>query len=195
MQHKATTLKILFSFVLISVFLASLAYAEELEIAKTEDVYAVPDDHGKNNGGKYNPDGVSILEDGRLFLQVNVASYHPSEDKEDDFNEFNPGVGLEYHFDNFYLAGGFFENSIDKFSTYWGVGHEREVFVDWFGLGILGGIVTGYDSGFSPRLAAVPYGYLKMGRTSFKAYYVPAVGDVNEDAIGFAFRFDLGGFL
>ena len=54
---------------------------------------------------------------------------------------------------------GFFENSIDKFSTYWGVGHERMIGTDWFGLGILGGVVTGYDGGFSPRLAAVPYMY------------------------------------
>ena len=66
---------------------------------------------------------------------------------------------------------------------------------DWFGLGILGGVVTGYDGGFSPRLAAVPYVVLKNGRTSLKTYYVPAVGDVDADAIGFALRFDMGGWF
>ncbi len=169
---------------------------EEMKIAKSEEVYSVPDDHGKGKQGKfYSENNESILEDGRLFLQVNIASYHPDEDRDDDFNEFNPGVGLEYHMDGYYFAGGFFENSIDKFSTYWGVGHERTIGADWFGLGILGGVVTGYDGGFSPRLAAVPYILLKNGRTSLKTYYVPAVGDVDADAIGFALRFDMGGLF
>ena len=170
--------------------------AKEIKIAKSEEVYSVPDDHGKGQNGKYYSEGSeSILEDGRLFMQLNVASYHPSEDSEDDFNEFNPGLGLEYHMDGYYFAGGFFENSIDKFSTYWGVGAERKIGAEWFGLGILGGVVTGYDSGFSPRLAAVPYILLSKGRTSLKTYYVPAVGDVDKDAIGFALRFDMGGWF
>jgi hypothetical protein len=170
--------------------------AEDLQIAKSEEVYSVPDDHGKAKKGKfYTENSESILEDGRLFLQINIASYHPSEDSDDDFNEFNPGAGLEYHMDGYYLAGGFFENSIDKFSTYWGVGHERTIGSDWFGLGILGGVVTGYDGGFSPRIAAVPYILLKNGRTSAKIHYVPAVGDVDSDAVGFSLRFDMGGLL
>lgn len=169
---------------------------DSTQIAKSDDVYSVPDDYGKAKKGKfYSESSESILEDGRLFLQVNVASYHPHEDKDDEFNEFNPGAGLEYHMDSYYFAGGFFENSIDKFSTYWGVGHERTIGTDWFGLGILGGIVTGYDGGFSPRLAAVPYILLKNGRTSAKIHYVPAVGDVDSDAVGFSLRFDMGGLF
>lgn len=169
---------------------------DSMQVAKSEEVYSVPDDHGKTKKGKfYSENSESILEDGRLFLQLNIASYHPSEDKDDDFNDFNPGAGLEYHMDGYYIAGGFFENSIDKFSTYWGVGHERTIGSDWFGLGILGGIVTGYDGGFSPRIAAVPYILLKNGRTSAKIHYVPAVGDVDSDAVGFSLRFDMGGLL
>lgn len=172
---------------------------QEYQVAKSEEVYSVPEDHGKGKQSKYySEDGYndSILENGRLYLQVNMASYHPNEDSDDDFNEFNPGVGLEYHLDGFYLAGGFFENSIDKFSTYWGVGHERTIGADWFGLGILGGIVTGYDSGgFSPRLAAIPYLMFKTERVALKTYYVPEVGDVDSDAIGFAMRFDMGGLF
>ena len=196
MQHKATVLEILYFVSLTLVLLTSPVNAEEFEVAKSDDIYSVPDDYGKNNGEDFDTDHVSVLEDGRLFLQVNIASHHPGADKDDDFNEFNPGLGLEYHFENFFLAGGFFENSIDNFSTYWGAGHEREVLVDWFGMGVIGGIVTGYDDDdFSPRLAAVPYIYLKTGGTSLKTYYVPAVGDVKEDAIGFAMRFDLGGLF
>ncbi len=169
--------------------------SNEIKIAKSEEVYSVPDDYGKGTQGKNYEESESILEDGRFFVQINLASYHPSADKDDDFNEFNPGIGLEYHMDGYFFAGGFFENSIDKFSTYAGVGTERTIGADWFGLGIIGGVVTGYDSGFSPRLAAVPYFVLKNGRTSLKTYYLPAVGDVDSDAIGFALRFDMGGML
>lgn len=204
MQNNALIKKILLSTLIPFCLSLNLAFAEdiandeteEFKIAKSEEVYSVPDDHGKGQNGKfYSKSGESILEDGRLYLQLNLASYHPSEDSDDDFNEFNPGVGLEYHLDGYYFAGGFFENSIDKFSTYWGVGAERTIGADWFGLGILGGVVTGYDSGFSPRLAAVPYILLSNGRTSLKTYYVPAVGDVDKDAIGFALRFDMGGWF
>jgi len=118
-------------------FSALTVNAEEaFEIVKSDDVYSVPEDHGKAKHKKvYSENTESILESGRLFLQANIASYHPSEDDDDDFNEFNPGIGLEYHMDGYYLAGGFFENSIDKTSTYWGIGHERTIGADWFGLG------------------------------------------------------------
>ncbi len=181
---------------LFSLIVMSSVIADELTVAKSDDVYEVPDDYEKQGSqGKYSDYSESVLEDGRLFVQLNLASYHPGADSDDDFNEFNPGIGLEYHLEHFYIAGGFFENSIDNFSTYWGAGTERTFFTDWFGLGILGGIVTGYDDGFSPRLAAVPYVYFQKNRFSLKSYYVPAVGDVDEDAIGFAMRFDLGGLF
>jgi hypothetical protein len=181
-------------------FSLNIVLAEDSEqgfqIAKSDEVYSVPEDHGKAKQGKfYSERSDSILESGRLYLQVNVASYHPNEDDDENYNEFNPGVGLEYHFDDFYLAGGFFENSIDKTSTYWGVGHERTIGTNWFGLGLLGGIVTGYDSGFSPRIAAIPYMMFKTERVALKTYYVPAVGDVDSDAIGFAMRFDMNGLF
>lgn len=193
---KSTYISVLLSFGFASNIILAEDVRKAIKIAKSEEVYSVSDDYGKETKGKlYLEDSESILEDGRLFLQLNVASYHPNEDDDEDYNEFNPGVGLEYHMDGYYLAGGFFENSIDKFSTYWGVGHERTIGADWFGLGALGGIVTGYDSGVSPRLAIVPYILLKNGRTSLKTYYVPSVGDVDSDAIGFALRFDMGGIL
>ncbi len=196
MQHIDMAIRYIFVTSIIFTLFFSNTHAEELQVAKSDDVYEVSDDYDKpNHKSHYETNSESILEDGRLFLQVNVASYHPGASSDDDFNEFNPGLGLEYHFDSFFIAGGFFENSIDKFSTYWGIGHERTIFVDWFGLGILGGVVTGYDSGFSPRLAAVPSVFVKHGKTTLKAYYVPSVGDVDEDAIGFALRFDLGGLL
>jgi len=198
MHYSSLVKSFIFSISLYS--LLNVASADEtvdsFKIAKSEEVYSVPDDHGKAQKGKfYSEESESILEDGRLFVQVNLASYHPHEDDDEDFNEFNPGIGLEYHLDGYYFSGGFFENSIDRTSAYMGIGTERSIGADWFGLGILGGVVTGYDSGFSPRLAAVPYILLKNGRASLKTYYLPAVGDVDSDAVGFALRFDMGGLL
>ena len=66
---------------------------------------------------------------------------------------------------------------------------------DWFGLGVLGGVVTGYDGGFSPRFSSSTLFSTEKWRTSLKTYYIPAVGDVDSDAIGFALRFDMGGLL
>lgn len=200
-MHYSSSIKNSFTAIPLSFcLLLNIVSADEsmdtFEIAKSEEVYSVPDDHGKNAKGKfYSDESESILEDGRLFVQINLASYHPSEEKDEDFNGFNPGIGLEYHLEGYYFSGGFFENSIDRTSAYMGVGTERTIGADWFGLGILGGIVTGYDSGFSPRLAAVPYILLKNGRASLKTYYLPAVGDVDSDAVGFALRFDMGGLL
>ena len=196
MQHQASIYKILLLTAIAVGLVANSSYAEDIQLAKSEDVYQVPDEHEKQSSKTiYAVGDDSILEDGRLFLQINLASYHPSASSDEDYNEFNPGLGLEYHLEDFYIAGGFFENSIDKFSTYFGAGLERNLFTEWFGLGVLGGVVTGYDSGFSPRLAAVPYAYFKSGRATLKAHYVPAVGDVEDDAVGFALRFDLGGVL
>lgn len=192
---KNTLLVVAFSYCLTINTAIAEENVSEIKVAKSEEVYSVPDDYGKGTNGKHYEESESVLEDGRFFIQVNLASYHPSADSDDDFNEFNPGLGLEYHMDGYFFAGGFFENSIDKFSTYAGLGTERTIGADWFGLGIIGGVVTGYDSGFSPRLAAVPYIVLKNGRTSLKTYYLPAVGDVDSDAIGFALRFDMGGLL
>lgn len=196
MQQLASMKRIIFLMYIAISFTGTFVYAEEIKIAKKDDVYQVPDDHDKkSNDSIYKVNDETVLEDGRLFLQVNVASYHPSASSDEDYNEFNPGLGLEYHFENYYIAGGFFDNSIDKFSTYFGAGAERSFFKEWLGAGVLGGIVTGYDSGFSPRLAAVPYAYVQSGPTTIKAHYVPAVGDVEDDAIGIAVRFDLGGLF
>ena len=198
MQHLATNSKFLILVGIVMGLMTTTSLAEELQIVKSEDVYQVPDDHDKQSSKDiYAVDGESILEDGRLYLQVNMASYHPSESDDEDYNEFNPGLGLEYHFEHYFITGGFFQNSIDKISTYFGAGAERNILTEWFGLGVLGGVVTGYDddNGFSPRLAAIPYAYLQSGRTTIKAHYVPAVGDVDDDAIGFAVRFDLGGIF
>ena len=120
-------------------------------------------------------------------LQINLASIHPN--SSEDYNEFNPGIGVEYHYEHFYLTGGYFYNSLDKNSFYAGIGKE----LTWgthlsFGLGAAAGVITGYESGQEPTLAALPYLFITKGRVTLKAHYIPEVGRVEDDAIGFAIR-------
>ncbi len=123
----------------------------------------------------------------RLALQINLASYHPG--NADEYNQFNRGIGLEYYFDSFFLAGGYFWNSLYRDSFYAGVGKEISFgTAEWIGLGAIAGLITGYDDGQEPRPAVVPYVYLKKDRYTLKIHYLPEIGDVEDDAIGFALR-------
>ena len=126
----------------------------------------------------------------RFALQLNIASYHPSSSR--DYNEFNRGLGVEYHLDHFYLSGGYFWNSLYRHSFYAGVGKEITFGdVDWFGVGALAGAITGYREGQRPRPAVVPYIFLTKDRYTFKIHYIPQIGDVQDDAFGFALRIRL----
>ena len=120
-------------------------------------------------------------------IQFNIASYHPG--ASEDYNEFNPGIGIEYHYEHFYLTAGYFYNSLDKDSFYAGIGKELAWGNDFkYGIGGAAGIITGYESGQEPVLAALPYIFLTKGKVTFKAHYIPEVGRVDDDAIGFAIR-------
>ncbi len=130
------------------------------------------------------------LFDGNLenfALQLNLASYHPGSSA--DYNEFNRGIGIEYYFDSFFLAGGYFWNSLYRDSFYAGIGKEITFGeVDWFGVGAIAGLITGYDDGQKPRPALVPYMFFTKDRYTLKVHYLPELGEVEDDAFGFAVR-------
>ena len=139
---------------------------------------------------QYSSDSESIFDGNfeNLAIQINLASYHPGSSGE--FNEFNRGIGLEYHFDSFFLAGGYFWNSLYRDSFYAGISKEISFGgAEWIGLGAIAGIITGYDDGQEPRLAAVPYIFLTKDKFTFKIHYLPELGDVQEDSFGFAIRY------
>lgn len=80
--------------------------------------------------------------------------------KDEPFNEFNPGFGVEYRLnDHFHAAAGLYSNSIHGLSVYAGAGVEtnREKFL---GAGLDVGAVTGYQDGVVP--SAFPY--IRLGR-------------------------------
>lgn len=126
----------------------------------------------------------------RLAIQLNLASYHP--DNSDEYNQFNRGIGLEYYLDSFFLAGGYFWNSLYRDSFYAGVGKEITFgSAEWVGLGAIAGFITGYDDGQEPRPAIVPYLFFTKDRYTLKVHYLPEIGDVHDDAFGFAIRIRL----
>ena len=138
---------------------------------------------------QYSSDKESLFDGNfeNLALQINIASFHPGDS--DDFNQFNRGIGLEYHLDSFFLAGGYFWNSLYRDSFYAGVGKEFTFGnINWVGVGAIAGLITGYDDGQEPRLAAVPYVFLTKDRYTLKIHYLPELGDVNQDSFGFALR-------
>jgi len=154
---------------------ASLHADDDIYVAKDKD--------------QYSSEKESIFDGNfeRLALQINLASYHPG--NADEYNQFNRGIGLEYHLDSFFLAGGYFWNSLYRDSFYAGVGKEFTFGdVEWIGVGAIGGLITGYNDGQEPRPALVPYVFLTKDRYTLKIHYLPELGDVEDDAIGFAVR-------
>ena len=157
---------------------------EEIYVAKEKDQYS--DD--ESTAFNWNLD--------RFALQLNIASYHPNTSQ--DYNEFNRGLGIEYHLDSFFFSAGYFWNSLYRDSFYAGVGKEitfGEIVgnINWMGVGALAGAITGYRDGQRPRPAVVPYIFFTKDRYTFKIHYVPELGDVQDDAFGFALRIKLDG--
>ena len=141
---------------------------------------------------QYSEDDESIFDWNfeRFAVQLNLASYHSN--SSEDYNEFNRGIGIEYHLDNFFLSGGYFWNSLYRHTFYAGVGKEITFGnVNWVGVGALAGAITGYKEGQRPRPAIVPYIFFTKDRYTFKIHYVPEIGDVQDDAFGFALRIKL----
>ena len=152
-------------------------------LADDDDIYVAKEKD------QYSTERESIFDGNfeRFALQLNLASYHPGNSSE--YNQFNRGIGVEYHLDSFFLAGGYFWNSLYRDSFYAGVGKEFTFGdVEWIGLGAIGGLITGYDDGQEPRPALVPYIFLTKNRYTLKIHYLPEIGDIEDDAIGFAVR-------
>ncbi len=151
---------------------------DDIYVAEEQDQYSKDDESALN------------LNLERFALQLNLASYHPN--SSEDYNEFNRGLGIEYHLDSFFLSAGYFWNSLYRDSFYAGVGKEITFGdVNWVGVGALAGAITGYRNGQRPRPAVVPYIFFTKDRYTLKIHYVPELGDVQDDAFGLALRIKL----
>lgn len=86
---------------------------------------------------------------GGLWVDGMVASYHINPDKGTDFNEFNPGLGLECWVNsNWAVTAGGFRNSLDR-PSYYGGGLWSPDLLTWnyVRIAVMAGIISGYNYG------------------------------------------------
>jgi hypothetical protein len=81
------------------------------------------------------------------YISTTIGSYHFDRDK--DYNERNLGLGYERHSGQWSFLTGYYRNSYYKDTVYLMAGYQPFYlqFGNWRG-GIVGGLVTGYDSPF-----------------------------------------------
>lgn len=113
-------------------------------------------------------------------LVVHVASYH--EDRAAGYNERNFGLGLRAQDSDWRRvrwAGGFFRNSLSRFSVY--AGAELRAFT----VGpVSGAILVGAATGYVPAIAlvAVPEFKIRLGDFGIIINYLPATTWAGEAA-------------
>lgn len=126
---------------------------------------------------------------GQMFLAIETVSYHIHDSYFPDakywdnrrlrkFNAFTPGIGFEIRLNNYFHAGaGVYRNSIYKTSGYGLIGVETNGNKP-VGVGIEGGIVSGYEKSVTPT--ALPYLRLgsRKGRINVKLAVIPEIENV-----------------
>jgi opacity protein-like surface antigen len=129
-------------------------------------------------------------EKGKLSVVFSVASRHFGwrEFRENGvdrtFNEFNPGVGLEYRLnDTFHVEAGTYKNSLYRTSMYASIAAETNG-SKFLGAGVQAGVLTGYD--MPAPVAAIPY--LRFGsrddKVNVKVNVIPPIKDVTPFTLG-----------
>lgn len=110
--------------------------------------------------------------------------------KVDKFNEFNPGIGLEYRWkDNgSYATGGYFKNSLYRTSLYAGYGKEWRL-MHFVNFGVLMGAATGYTLPIVPL--ALPYLSIGYKWADIKTYFMPPIHQSTPGGVGFQLRIPL----
>lgn len=85
--------------------------------------------------------------DWQHYLNINLTSYHFNQNK--NYNEFNPGIGYEGKYQDWYIFSGAYYNSFKEWSVYalggytpihWQPTHNSQL-----SLGIALGIASGYE--------------------------------------------------
>ena len=96
-----------------------------------------------------------------LVLNIHGTSKHSGTNIQ--YNEYNPGLGITKYTGNKFITTGFYKNSINRTSVYYGVGMKKSIF------SIVGGISTGYNHTFVPVLLP------KMSIGVLDIYYIPKI--------------------
>jgi hypothetical protein len=86
---------------------------------------------------------------GGIWVDAMLGSYHIDPDPNTNFNEFNPGLGVECWFNNQWaVTVGGFRNSLRR-PSYYGGGVWAPEFAHWgiVRIAAMGGIISGYNYG------------------------------------------------
>jgi hypothetical protein len=86
---------------------------------------------------------------GGVWVDAMLGSYHIDPDPNTNFNEFNPGLGVECWLNNQWaLTAGGFRNSLRR-PSYYGGGVWAPEFAHWgiVRIAAIGGIISGYNYG------------------------------------------------
>ncbi len=130
----------------------------------------------------------SVMAEQRTFMTVSAVSYHLNRYRE--YNQTNPGAGLEHHFDeSLSIVGGFYRNSIptrDAVSAYGGAVYSPLAFGP-VRAGVMLGFVTGYQKGkIQPAASGLVYiGGRDLG---VNINFLPATDLKSLSAIGLQMR-------
>lgn len=124
-----------------------------------------------------------------LTIDESISAYHWNRDKKEkmDYNESNPGIGLEYQDGNTRFMIGNYLNSLRKNSNYGLVGYtpfNAKTDVGNFSGGIVGGGITGYPMA-DVMPAAGLLGSYENGKFGINLLAVPNVKMGDKDIDGF----------
>lgn len=102
-----------------------------------------------------------------LSLSIHGASLH--EDRDRDYNEINPGIGLNIRTGAFGAHAGVFHNSLRRTTVYVGSSAERCAGPVCGGLVVL--LLTGYER--AVEVAPIPVIGVRRGRHRLNILYAP----------------------
>lgn len=128
-----------------------------------------------------------LLDD--LYLNQNISAYHWNRDKKEkeNYNEVNPGIGLELKDGDMRYMIGNYLNSLRNNSNYGLVGYtpfNADTSIGKFSAGIVGGGITGYPTGDITPAAGLLGSYEK-GRFGINLLAVPNAKVGGKDVDGF----------
>lgn len=124
-----------------------------------------------------------------LFLTTTLGSYHF--ERPNDYCETNPGVGLKYFFnDNTSMGVGTYKNSPCNQATYLMGAYETNK-NKFLGVGVAGGIVSGYDDNDFATQPLIAYPYIRVGSAKGPVHATVLAIPHPEGLVGFALQWKL----
>lgn len=137
----------------------------------------------------------------RLDLDLNLGSYHLESWARNSLSQFNPGLGVEYHFNRTWsVMGGEYRNSYRR-PTWYALGAWTPLHLGnddgWHAnAGLVAGLASGYthrENHFAPWVAGFKVAVFTPHHWGVNFLAVPNSGSHNSGFVGFQLAIPLGG--